>query len=119
MKNYKFDLDRLADPIGRGGGRTTSDLVTVLSNFEFSDSNRIVIWTPNKIIIDSHIKKAYDVAIKMGFDCVQTSPTSLDVEGKTILYCIAIGRTLFEPDDLFLSPVTKELCDKEFFLKYS
>jgi len=117
MKN-DFDLDRLAVPLsGRGGGRTTSDIVSMLSNLEFSEKD-VVIWTRQSAMIHFYMKMILSIGRRMGFHIVQNSPYTCKVEGKTIAFkhpTFSMERIARQNTVYFLSMVTKELCTEEYF----
>jgi hypothetical protein len=114
-----FDLDRLAVPYKqRGGGRTTSDLVQMLSKQEFS-KNDIIIFYKYENDKKHFMKMINEVAIKMGFDFEMINSNTCKTENGTINFIgtHCLGNTFsLDFDKYYISPVTHELTDHRTIL---
>ena len=115
----RFDLDRLAVPLrGKGGGKTTSDLVTILSNMEFADED-VVIVCHSRATMDFHVDMAVTIGLQMGFNVQRVAAHTLEIDRNNRIYWEAPGRTFRQRKQhaLYLSSTTHEIVsEKDFYI---
>lgn len=126
-EGLNFSLDRLACPsclgLRAGAGLTTSDGVTLISNQEFHGKDVVILYgVGNRQTAIWHSKTLQEIAEKMGFKTSRDKETGFQVEGRGVYHVQFVpGYPIpkFPEKELrFLSGITKELCDKHFFLRF-
>lgn len=131
MSEMKYDLDRLASPtetnLRRGRGISTSGIVTMISKQEFHGED-IIIYSGSRSDIDFHSRMVVENARKMGFNASQVRFDEVKIDGRRVSYLLlqhkdqlkALHRSDEKLNELFyfLSSVTHEFCDRDFYFSY-